>query len=101
MSSLAQARCYQHVSREAVARCPDCERFYCRECVTEHDGRMICRSCLKLLLESENQQKVGWFSTVGGSVFAIIGFIFGVGVFYLIGRLLLRIPSNFHNGIFF
>ena len=45
---LARQRCFTHGAREAVCRCPQCRRFYCRECVTEHEGRLLCSSCLKL-----------------------------------------------------
>ena len=27
--------------------CPGCTRFYCRECVSEHEGRYLCTTCLK------------------------------------------------------
>lgn len=40
-------RCWNHEAREAVCRCPECGRSYCRECVTEHDGRLLCALCLK------------------------------------------------------
>jgi len=46
---LAGQRCLRHPEREAVARCPECRRAYCRECVTEHDGRMLCASCIARL----------------------------------------------------
>jgi len=44
---LVAQRCHHHAEREAVARCPECGFFYCRECVTEHDDRVICASCLR------------------------------------------------------
>ena len=47
MSALAHQRCFHHSLREAVARCPECRQFYCRECVTEHDDRMFCAACLR------------------------------------------------------
>lgn len=100
MSGLAQSRCFQHVSREAVARCPACARFHCRECVTEHDGRMICRSCLDALLASEVQATGGFFRNLRGWLFAGAGYLLAVYVFYKIGRLLLSIPSEFHSGGF-
>ena len=56
-SPLASARCFKHLSREAVARCPECSKFYCRECVTEHEGRMMCRSCLDALLQEDEKTK--------------------------------------------
>src|SRR5258705_13675523 len=46
---LAGQRCLLHPQREAVARCPECRRAYCRECVTEHDGRMLCAACIARL----------------------------------------------------
>lgn len=101
VSPLAQSRCFQHVSREAVARCPQCERFYCRECVTEHEGRMICRSCLDELLKEETVSTGGFFKAARGWCLAGAGYVFAVYVFYEIGQALLRIPSQFHSGVFF
>jgi hypothetical protein len=41
-----QQRCWNHEAREAACRCPGCGRSYCRECVSEHDGRLLCAACL-------------------------------------------------------
>lgn len=46
MIDLARQRCLRHDFREAVCRCPGCGRFFCRECVTEHGGRLLCAACL-------------------------------------------------------
>ncbi|HTS25286.1 MAG TPA: hypothetical protein VMH81_05395 [Bryobacteraceae bacterium] len=46
-------RCWNHESREAVCRCPECLRSFCRECVTEHDARLLCASCLKSLAQAQ------------------------------------------------
>jgi len=42
-------RCWNHEEREAACRCPACGRSYCRECVSEHDGRLLCAACLSAL----------------------------------------------------
>ena len=42
--SIQQTRCLLHPVREAVARCKGCEEYFCRECVGEHDGEMLCAS---------------------------------------------------------
>ena len=42
-----QNRCWNHELREAVCRCPECGRSFCRECVAEHEQRLLCASCLK------------------------------------------------------
>ena len=100
-ADLAQARCFKHVSREAAARCPACGRFYCRECVTEHEGRVVCRSCLDAMLEAGDREMSGWLTGVGGWVLALGGYLVLFYGFYVIGRMLLRIPSAFHSGTFF
>ena len=42
-----QQRCWNHESREAVCRCLQCGRSFCRECVTEHESRFLCAGCLR------------------------------------------------------
>jgi hypothetical protein len=41
-----QQRCWNHEGREAVCRCPECGRSFCRECVSEHQARLLCAACL-------------------------------------------------------
>ncbi len=43
----ARARCTNHESRQASGICPSCKRPFCKECLTEHDGRLTCASCLR------------------------------------------------------
>ena len=43
---LLEQRCWNHETREAVCRCPECARSYCRECVIEHQGRLLCAACV-------------------------------------------------------
>ena len=97
MRSLSQQRCFNHAAREAAARCPECERFYCRECITEHNERLICAACLRKLVRVPLTQR-GAF--VGAIRFAQIGF--GLLVtwffFHFLGETLLSIPSSFHDG---
>lgn len=49
MTELRQQRCFRHDQREASGRCPSCRRYYCRECITEHDHRLLCVTCLAQL----------------------------------------------------
>lgn len=39
--------CFNHPERPAAARCPLCGVAFCRECVSEHNGRFLCASCLQ------------------------------------------------------
>ena len=93
--SLLDQRCFQHDGREAVAQCPSCKLFFCRECVTEHDGRMICVTCVNALTrdtdQSERAAKALW------TVTALLGLLIAWLVFYYLGLALARIPSKFHS----
>jgi hypothetical protein len=40
-------RCTNHAEREAAVRCPACHHHFCRECITEHHGKMLCVNCLR------------------------------------------------------
>src|ERR1035441_7972275 len=55
----AAAHCFNHPERLAAARCPECRNSFCRECVTEHDGRLSCATCLRKQ-KSADVQRVTW-----------------------------------------
>src|SRR6266853_6988029 len=48
-TSLRHARCLFHPVREAAAKCPHCGGTFCRECVTDEDGKLACPPCLRRL----------------------------------------------------
>ena len=97
MDDLAHQRCFNHLLREAVARCPQCQRYFCRECVTEHEDRVLCADCL-------NADADGVVSGPGrlGGVMRLIHFLVGAillwVIFYNLGQILLSLPSAFHEG---
>lgn len=96
MEALALQRCFHHPSREAVARCPECGQFYCRECITEHDDRIICGSCLKKIAAAEagprRARRNLWPAAqfTGGIAIAWV-------LIYIAGRVLLSLPEEFHD----
>ena len=91
MTALIHQRCWHHTDREAVVRCPECRRFYCRECVLEHHGRMICAACVHRVGEvtAEGSRAALW------GAFGLCGFLLAWVVFYYLGIALARIPSDF------
>jgi hypothetical protein len=97
MSTLVHQRCFQHSLREAVARCPECRHFYCRECITEHEDRVICATCLrKLTVKTDTARRsFAWFFPV---VQVGLGLCIAWLCFYFLGNTLLSIPSRFHEG---
>ena len=97
MTSPASARCLNHPNREAAARCPQCGRFFCRECVTEHENRVLCASCLRRILAGEKKKRrspAALFATAQAVAGLWLAWIF----FYYLARILLAVPSAFHEG---
>ncbi len=97
MMMLAHQRCFNHAEREAAARCPECRRFFCRECVTEHEGRVLCASCLTQESGAQTNRRRGLRTILRATQFAV-GFLVLWFAFYLLGRGLLAIPTEFHDG---
>src|ERR1043165_1393847 len=97
MPSLALQRCFNHTLREAVARCPECGQFYCRECITEHEDRVICATCLRRTTQAGEQRRIrlAWVPSFAACLF---GFVVLWLVFYYCGVVLLQIPPKFHEG---
>ncbi|HEX9047614.1 MAG TPA: rhomboid family protein [Verrucomicrobiae bacterium] len=97
MQNLLHQRCFNHATREAVARCPECGRFFCRECITEHDDRVLCSACLKKLARTPLAKRpafVKLFRLVQGLAGLMVAWFF----FFLIGSALLKIPAPVHEG---
>lgn len=97
MEDLLHQRCFNHMLREAVARCPECRRYFCRECVTEHDDRVLCAGCLehKRIAVTEGLTP---FSTLVRIFHFVLGATLVWLFFYYLGQILLALPSTFHEG---
>jgi hypothetical protein len=93
-ATLSDQRCWIHEEREAVARCLSCHRFFCRECIVEHAGQMMCAECVSRALAprraGERSRAVAW------SALALAGVFIAWLVFYYLGQGLAQIPSDFH-----
>ena len=94
--SLTYQRCFNHAQREAVARCPVCGQFFCRECITEHDDRIICAACLRRVARVPLFQRRTFASAIQLCQ-CLLGFILAWFFFYLIGESLLSLPAAFHE----
>jgi hypothetical protein len=97
MQSLANQRCFNHAVREAAARCPECKHFFCRECITEHDDRVLCTNCLAKLTKKPPTRRFAltqllWLAQ------CVVGIFIAWFFFFLIGEGLLKQPTSFHEG---
>ena len=84
--SLARERCFNHPPREAVCRCMGCSRSFCRECVVDHEGRLVCAACLEKPAQRQEKKSrtVLWTALA-----AVTGFAVAWLCFYAAGRLLI------------
>jgi len=96
MNELLQQRCFNHATREAAARCPSCRRFFCRECVTEHEGRVLCSVCLRKPARAPLLQRSAFTRLLRGAPIAL-GFLTAWFFFFLIGQVLTLLPDSFHD----
>jgi hypothetical protein len=94
---LTRQRCATHWQREAVARCPECRRYFCRECVTEHEDRVICASCLSKQVQRAKTTRHP-LRPVARAFHLFLAVIVLWLFFYYAGRALLSLPDSFHEG---
>lgn len=97
MISLSGHVCLNHAGREAVAKCPGCGQFFCRECVTEHEDRVLCTGCLRKLTRVDAPKR-RWGVMLARSFQTVMGLVVAWVMFYAAARVLLSIPTDFHDG---
>lgn len=94
--ALSRQRCWTHARREAVSRCPSCTRFYCRECVTEHEGRLLCVGCLaKVAAPAAKPQGTRW---VLWMAMALLGLSLAFLLHGVSGYVLHQLPPSWTRG---
>lgn len=93
MASLALQRCLNHESREAVCRCPSCDRFFCRECVAPFESRLLCANCLAASITIESQLASPHFGATGAVLIAAAVLAAWL-LFYLAGWTILQFREH-------
>jgi len=83
-------RCWNHEIREAVCRCPACGRPYCRECVSEHEARLLCAACLAAQVRARRPQR----GRMSAAFLAVAGILLAWMLFYGAGRTLILITAR-------
>lgn len=96
--ALSATTCCVHGERPAAARCPSCRRFFCPECITEHEGRLTCASCLDSAAPPEGEKKPG----IGLFAAPVLQFVIALLVcwliFHFVAQFLGDISDEFHDG---
>ena len=96
---LTARRCARHPEREAAARCPSCGGDFCRECVSEHHGRLLCADCLA----KEARAAAALASGSGTAKRVLMAALAAAGLWgavFLLGEGLVQIPSESHATTF-
>ena len=102
---LSRQQCVLHPDRGAVARCPVCKRYYCHECITEHDGQVLCRHCLLQQVDDADNETTfmdrhgALVQLVSRPLLALGGLLLLWLIFTLIGSMLMRFPNNFYLSV--
>jgi len=93
---LRHARCLFHPMREAAARCPHCGGTFCRECVTDEEGKLACPPCLRLMARppAPKPSKARRFRQVLSGVAALTCL---VAIFFLLLRWRTNTPEQHLN----
>ncbi len=96
-AGLHARRCARHPAREAAVRCPGCGEFFCRECVVEHGGKLLCSTCVARVagVREERRHRLAALRRTGSAAAATLVLW---GLFYWVGSTLLKIPPDFHDG---
>ncbi len=95
-----QLRCSLHIQRVAAARCMSCGGFFCHECITEHDLRMLCAPCLRkeTVVKETGRRRSRLLASLVPIAQLLLAILLLWVTFYLAGRLLIATPSEFHEG---
>jgi hypothetical protein len=97
VENIQTRRCARHVDREAAARCPSCGGFFCRECIVEHEGRLLCTACLARQAAAPQASRGDW-ARVRRQLSLAAAALVAVLVFYAVGSILINVPPEFHEG---
>ncbi|MGA1796781.1 MAG: B-box zinc finger protein [bacterium] len=96
--SVQDTRCLIHPEREAVALCLSCGHYFCRECITEHRGKVLCTVCLaKEAGSGTRRRRLPRLIRAGLAI--LVGLILCYMLFYSLGSALSTISDTFHQGI--
>ncbi|MDP7397495.1 MAG: rhomboid family protein [Lentisphaeria bacterium] len=87
--------CRNHAGRKVVAHCRHCTQALCRECVTEHNNRMLCENCLRGVSQpvaAESKRRNAAIAAVAAAGCLLLWLFF-----LATGQILAHAPSVFHR----
>ncbi len=97
--NLSSQRCFNHPARPVVFRCPECSRFYCRECASSFQDRFLCKTCLDEALSVSEQKSSSLLRRFTPGLGFICGFLLLWFLFHGLGQVLYILPEYVHSGL--
>lgn len=99
MTTLAARKCVRHTEREAIARCPSCGGDFCRECIVEHAGRILCAACLARETQAAAAPpRPARLRRATDALVTTAGVLLLWVAFYAFGQFLKALPPDLHEG---
>lgn len=98
MNASTGGMCLNHPDRPASFQCTVCRGAFCRECASRDHHRMVCSHCLARMATDVPDVRQPWIRKAVAWLPALAGTLILWTLFYCAGRLLLEIPSSFHDG---
>jgi hypothetical protein len=97
MPVLRDSQCLRHPDRSAVARCRSCAQAFCRECVVEHEYRLMCADCLRREAgrPGDRAGRVPWAALAQWVSAVCVVWVMWYGV----ASAWRRVPSAVHDGL--
>jgi hypothetical protein len=86
-------RCWNHEGREAVCQCPGCSRSFCRECVTEHEARLLCAVCLEVEFRTGRPRR-SVMSGAAIATLALASLLFTWAIFFCLGEAIMSLNAR-------
>ncbi len=93
---LRHARCLFHPLREAAALCPHCGGTFCRECVTDEEGKLACPPCLRKLA-APDARHLSAFELLRGIAAGLAAFACLTALFFGLLRWRVNTPEQHLN----
>jgi len=98
-NKLRSIRCANHKRREAAVKCLTCNKYFCRECITEYQKKMLCTDCLEKLSQKRKKRNLNIHFASGLTLFMffMVSFFIAWLFFFWSGQILASIPQKYHD----
>jgi len=88
--NVVQQHCWNHAQRGAVCHCPACHRPFCRECVSEHDSKLLCAICIKASVSAADGARARRMAPLWMATMAVASTLLAWAIFFSLGQIIME-----------